>query len=73
MAISDPILTMAEVADMFQRDVQTINGWRKAGNIHGFALLRGHGGQADRDFRFRLSEVERYIALIEADSQGEIT
>lgn len=55
MKQSDPLLTPAEVADLFRVDPKTVTRWARAGKISCIRTLGGHR-------RFRESEVRGLIA-----------
>jgi len=63
--MSTEVFTTAEVAQRLGVSVLTVNKWRRAGWIKGFAKWRRAGGPnslaASRGWRFPPAEVERLI------------
>lgn len=51
----DPLLTPAEVAQMFRVNPKTVTRWARAGKLNAIRTLGGHR-------RFRTSEVEAVLA-----------
>lgn len=51
----DPLLTPAEVAQMFRVNPKTVTRWARAGKLNAIRTLGGHR-------RFRSSEVEAVLA-----------
>lgn len=58
----DPLLTPAEVAELFRVNPKTVTRWARAGKLNAIRTLGGHR-------RFRASEVTR---VLEEMSQSEI-
>ena len=63
--MSAEVLSTAEVAERLGVSVLTVNKWRRAGWIKGFAKWRRAGGPnslaASRGWRFPSDEVERLV------------
>lgn len=58
----DPLLTPAEVAEMFRVNPKTVTRWARAGKLNAIRTLGGHR-------RFRASEVR---SVLEQMSQSEV-
>lgn len=54
IVLDDPLLTPAEVADMFRVDAKTVTRWAQAGKITCIRTLGGHR-------RYRTSEVQALL------------
>ena len=61
---TEPLLTPAEVANMFRVDPKTVTRWAKAGKITSIRTLGGHR-------RYRESEVRNLLAGIPAQRSGD--
>ena len=69
--MSTEVLSTAEVAERLGVSVLTVNKWRRAGWIKGFAKWRRAGGPnslaASRGWRFPSAEVEKLVERLMAD------
>ena len=69
--MSTEVFTTAEVAQRLGVSVLTVNKWRRAGWIKGFAKWRRAGGPnslaASRGWRFPSAEVEKLVERLMAD------
>ena len=58
---AEPLLTPAEVAQMFRVDPKTVTRWARAGKLTSIRTLGGHR-------RYREAEVRELLAGLEPDS-----